>query len=179
MRDEQILRKIREFDAKLQGLDAKAAISMIDALVLEETSSRVVFEMLVKKAMLLSSQPGMSCEAIRLFEHCASFEDADEGAAYYAAELLVVAHRYREALSFLQKAERQMEARDGENYASCIYLLHAYCAFKLGDLTNARQFLKRSVDLDDELSLFWVKTTPLISSQTVWDLIENSNSNSN
>jgi tetratricopeptide (TPR) repeat protein len=170
MTDSEYLQKLRKFDEKIEGLAAESAISLIDDLVTQESSLQIVFQMHMRKAMLLSSR-GMVREAIDLFEDCSNRDSAEECAAYYAAELLVVEHRYVDALRCLEKAERQMAARGSNYYASCIYLLHAYCAAKLCKFSEAKQFLDRSVAEDSELTLFWVNTRPIVSARTIEGLI--------
>ena len=169
----EVYGKLRELDSKLEGLDVDAASALLDKIISQQQSPHIIYHLLVGKAIRLASS-GRASGAITLFEDCSDLAEADEGAAYYAAELLVAGHRYPEAVRYLEKAERQMAALGSNYWASCIHLLHAYCAAKLGNFTDAKLFLEKSVSEDDELTLFWVKTSPIISAKTVEALISGS-----
>lgn len=169
----EVYGKLRELDSRLEGLDADAALALLDEIISQEQCPHIVYHLLVGKGIRLASS-GRASEAITLFEDCSDLAEADEGAAYYAAELHVAEHRYQDAVRCLEMAERQMAALGSNYWASCIHLLHAYCAAKLGNFTDAKLFLEKSVSEDDELTLFWVKTSPIISARTVEALISGS-----
>lgn len=160
MVNKELFLKMKTLDAELAELDATSAIERVDSLLANETDPQFAFEMKVSKAKLLSSV-GRKGDAIDLLKECSIDPVADESAAYFAAEILVEQGRLRESIEALETAQNSMRVAGSVYYRNCIYLLHAYCEFKMGRPDSAGRLLANVSD--EEEALFWLNVDPVIS----------------
>jgi hypothetical protein len=169
MNDRDMSRKMRELESELRGLEPAQELVILDMRLALEADAAFAVQMKITKARLLD-EVGKPGEAIRLLEDCSRSAHADESVTYSAAEILVQSHRYREAEGFLEEAEGRIAQTGRVYYRSCIYLLHAYCSAKLGEFARSGRLLEMVEDRDEQL--FWLRTRPVISVESVEALIE-------
>ncbi|WP_374330251.1 tetratricopeptide repeat protein [Aestuariivirga sp.] len=168
MTDIELARKMRELNAAIRELDTSSALSLLDERLSIEIDSLFATEMKITKAKLLPSL-GRWREAVELLDECSKYSGGDESAAYFAAEILVESGCLSEAVPFLERAESQIERSGSTYYSNCIYLLHAFCKAKAAQVVIATRLLDQVTD--EESSLFWLRTDPVISVETVRGLI--------
>lgn len=168
MNDRELSRKMRDLAGECLGLEPAEELALLDDRLRQEGDAAFVLEMKIIKAQRLFDL-GRVDASIQLIDECSRSPDGDESAAYFAAEILVQSHRYQEAEGFLERAERVIAETGREYYKECIYLLHAYCAAKAGDVSRAGSLLEMVADKD--AVLFWLRTSPVIAVKTVQDLI--------
>jgi tetratricopeptide (TPR) repeat protein len=162
--------KLHELVAELTGLTSEQQLSLLSERVRMEADPWLAFEMQVMKAEALADL-GREHEAIGLLDECSRSPGAGESAAYLAAEILVQGDRFQEAAQFLDRAGQQIERSGSVYYRNCIYLLHAFCAARLGDFDGAQRLLEKLQDRDGDEEMPWLRTTPMISISAVEALI--------
>jgi tetratricopeptide (TPR) repeat protein len=168
----ELARKMREVQAEVQKLDTGSALSILTERIKVETDPPFAIEMKITKAKLLKSL-GSWQEAVDLLDECAKSPEADESAAYFAAEILVEEDRIPEAVEFLETAERQIAGNGSMYYKDCIFLLHAFCEVRRSRLDRAKQLLDEVTV--EEAALIWLRTTSVISVVSVRDLLAGDN----
>lgn len=168
--DSLFSKKIQQLASDLGVLDNEQAVELLDNRLEQEGDSELRQIMNIERAKLLAKL-GRDREAIALLDSCAQSTGADEGPAYFAAEIFVQLQRYAGAEEFLKRAERRMEEIGSTYYGNCIHLLYAYCAAKQGKFDQATQMLGKLFDVDGDEEIFWLPVRPVISISTVQELI--------
>lgn len=96
--------------------------------------------------------------------------EADESAAYFAAEIHVESGNLAEATELLERAEIQIKESGSTYYSDCIFLLHAFCEASHGNDERASELLARVSDRDE--ALIWLRTASVISFDSVKKLLD-------
>ena len=170
MAKHDLARKLKKLNADLAGLKPSEELSVLDQHLLEDGEPEFALHIQITRAKVLADI-GKESEAISLLDACSRSPLADESAAYFAAEILVQSDQYREAVGYLELAEKQIQRNGSTYYRTCIYLLHAYCAAKLGEFELAGQMLEMISDRDGDEEMIWLSTRPVISISAVEALI--------
>lgn len=163
-----IFQRLHNIHTEIGELAISEALEVLNRHLSTERDGILLDEINITKAKLMAAE-GMTQDAVDILDRCSWGENGNDSAAYFAAEILFERGQLSRACEFLERAEALIARTGDAYYQNSIFLLHAFCEMKRGDMAKASRLLDRVTD--EGSSLFWLKSDPVVSVTSVRRMI--------